>query len=633
MKFNQITFNRLYQQIATFLKKQYKRGNNIFTLGSPSGQILQVITQLFQMNMLHIQNVQNSFNFSETNGQTNISFMRNMARVGQYDPSRATSSVGTLSISVKGGVNITDEIDGNNLVFRNKQRLKCAKNNLEYILDLSDDELTFSISNPNDIVLNVIQGEWKDDLSFTGTGEINQSINIPKPSTNEDVDNYNFKVFVNGELWTRKKHKYELLPNEKAFIAYTGFNGGVDIIFGNNQEGLAPELGNIIEIQYLVTNGTDGNLQNTQINEFKFIDQPENEFGDEVNIDNLYDISVKEELSFGTNGDDADFIRKILPYASSNFVLSGPDQYKFFLMRLGLFNIIDVYTTDKSSTKLIKDIYKLAKTNTDLLNEINNADNTSTLKQMVKSNLNEIILLRKMLLQDGGENIVNIMLIPNISLYYGIDTDSNYFTVDENLFILSDLDKERILNYLTREGIQVISNEVRIIDSVLKKYVVNVTARIYDDSTELNVINSITNVISEYFTLQMRRDRIPPSDLIRKLDTLNSIDSVDVSFVSKDNEMYHKEFLVKAAQFKIENERFPENTEIVMSDGNTYEENRTIGLDPVLGDILIEKDEVPIIRGGFTDRYNNFYNLEPGDGEFSSVNIMILPNKTKRSGL
>jgi hypothetical protein len=633
MKFNQITFNRLYQQIISSLKKTYKRGNNIFTLASPSGQILQVLTELYQLNMLYIQNVQNSFNYAETTSNTNIDFMRNMARVGQYNPSRSTSAVGTISLSIRGGVNISEEINSSKIVFSNRQRLRCTKNNLDYILNLSDDELLFNLSNNNDIILSVIQGEYIDNLVFTGSGEINQSVSIPKPSNIQDIDNFEFKVFVNDQLWTRKLHKYDLLLNEKAYVAYTGFNGGIDIIFGNSDEGMIPELGSIIRVEYLLTNGSDGNLQNTQINEFKFIDQPTNEFGDEINIDNIYDINVIEELSFGTNGDDADFIKRILPYASSNFVLSGPDQYKFFLMRLGLFSIIDVYTTDKSSVSLIKDIYHLAKKNTDLLNTISTADNTSTLKQLVKSNLDEIVLLRKMLLQDGGENIINLVLVPNIELYYGIETDSNYFTIDESLFILSDLDKQRILSYLTKEGIQVISNEVRIIDVVLKKYIINVTTRIYDDATETNVINNIINTISTYFTTQMRRDRIPPSDIIRLLDELNDIDSVDVSFISKDDETYHKEFLVKAAQFKLQNERFPENTEIIMSDGNTYDENRTIGLDPILGDILIEKDQIPIIRGGFTDRYNNYYNTQPGDGIFSSVNVMILPNKTRRKGL
>jgi len=70
-----------------------------------------------------------------------------------------------------------------------------------------------------------------------------------------------------------------------------------------------------------------------------------------------------------------------------------------------------------------------------------------------------------------------------------------------------------------------------------------------------------------------------------------------------------------------------------MSDGKTYDSENAIGLDPILGDILIEKEELPIIRGGFTDRYNNFYNMQPGNGLFSPINILILPEKTRRKKL
>ena len=38
----------------------------------------------------------------------------------------------------------------------------------------------------------------------------------------------------------------------------------------------------------------------------------------------------------------------------------------------------------------------------------------------------------------------------------------------------------------------------------------------------------------------------------------------------------------------------------------TYNPNASPGLDPILGDILFDSSEVPIIRGGWYDR-NNFY--------------------------
>lgn len=628
MKINEITFNRIYQKVINNLKKTYNKAGSVFTLASPSGHILQTLTQLFQTNMLYLQNVQNTFDLS-ADSIIDDKQMRTLAKIGQYNPSRSSAAFGSIKLMEQGGVNINEEIKGSSITFTNYMNLKNIKNNLNYTLDLGQDKLTFSLLNNNAIILNVIQGEWKTDLKFTGTGEINQSFTVPAPKTG-DIDNYKFKIYVNSELWQVKKHKFDLLPNEKACVVYTSFTGGIDIIFGNNNEGLVPNIGDIIEVHYLETVGTDGNLIDTQINDFQLLDYPIDEYGNEINISNIFDIDIYEEISFGSNGDTTESLKQILPYASSNFLLARPEQYKFFLERLNIFSTIDVYTSERSNNNLINEIYKLIKTNTDLLNKVNNDDNTSSLKQIINNNLQEIIYLRKLLLTNGGDGLINILLIPDITTYYNIGNDTNYFTINEELFKITEIDKKRVLNYLSNEGIQVITNEVNIVDTVIKKYLINITVRIYDDVRETNVINEIIDTVSDYFIYQMRRDRIPPSDIIRLLDTLHSIDSVDVEFISKDNEDYHKEFLIKATRFKLQNKREPEDTEIIMSDGKPYVRNKTIGLDPILGDILIDKNEIPIIRGGFTDRYNNKYNVMPGDGGYSSINILILPEKTRR---
>ena len=506
--------------------------------------------------------------------------------------------------------------------------MKNIKNDLDYILDLNANDLTFTLSNQTPIILNIIQGLWKQ-IKFTGTGEKNQSYIVPA-QTGKDIDNYRFKLYVNSELWEQKKHKHDMLQNEKAYVAYTSFSGGVDIIFGNGDEGMIPPIGSEIIFEFLLTDGQIGNIVDSEINNFKFIDLPKTFYGDDIDTEDFFDIDINTNITFGTNGDSVEYIKSVMPYVSANFVLASPDQYSFFLRRLGLFSTIDIFTSKRNDPNLINNIYKLAKKNTDLLNKINTIDNTDSLKQLVQQNLNEIILLRKSLLTEGGDNLVNIFLIPDIRIYYGKDKDVNYFNINVDKFILNSDEKQRILNYLSTEGIQIITNEVKILDPVLKKYVINITTRIYDDAIEDNIINNIIDTTSNYFIEQQRRDRIPPSDIIRLLDGIDGIDSVDLEFVSQANEEYHKEYIIKAEEFKNRNKRQAEPHEIIMSDGKKYNSENIIGLDNILGDILIEKNELPIIRGGFSNRYNNYYNIEPGNGQFSSINILILPQKTKR---
>jgi hypothetical protein len=554
---------------------------------------------------------------------------RALARVGQYNPSRGQAAFGTIKLKIRGGSDLS-EIPGGKIIFKDKYKLLNKSNNLNYVLELNQDSLTFTLDNQIPISLSIVQGEWKTQ-TFTGNGEINQSININSP-TSMQIDNYRFKVYVNSELWTPKTHKFDLLKDENAYVPYTSFTGGLDILFGNGNEGRVPDLGSIIRVEYFATNGIDGNITDDSINQFNFIDQPKSYYNEDIDVAQLFDIYIENKITFGSNGDTTQYLKSILPYASSNFVLAGPDQYNFFLRRLGIFSIIDVYVSDKNSVDTVNDIHKLLKTNTELLNTMNAADNNTTLRQLVETNLSEVKLLRKLLLTEGGNNVVNLFLIPDIRVFYG-NSDINYFNMDLDLLILDDNEHERILKYLSTAGIQIITNEVNIVKPKIKKFVINLTLRLYDDAVETNIINTITDTISTYFIEEMRRDRIPPSDIVRLIDAVDGVDSVTVEFVSEENENYHKEYLIKSKEFVIANGRNPKASEIIMSDGNIYDPIKSINLDLILGDIIIEKEDLPIIRGGFTDRYNNFYNLQPGDSVFSPINILILPEKTKRKKL
>lgn len=627
MKLTEITFKKLYQQIVYSLKQMYSRADSVFTLASPFGQILQTLTQLFQFTQLNVQNVQRSFDMNDPLN-ANEKAIRALARIGQYNPSRGQSASGSINVKLKQGVDIAAEIGGTSITFANRSRLKNSKNNFDYIVDLNQDTATFTLHNDSAISLPIVQGTYKT-ITFTGTGEKNQSFVVPSP-VGKDIDNFKFKLYVDSQLWQNKRHKFDMLPLEQAYVALTSFSGGVDIMFGNGNEGAIPPLGSIITFEYLVTDGVDGNLLDTQLNEFKFIDFPFNEFGDDISADTLLDIYIDTEVTFGSDGDTPDYLKSIMPYTSANFVLAGPDQYKFFLKRLGVFSLIDVYTSDKIPSNLPQKMYELAKANQDMFNQMANTDNNSTLKTLVEANLNEIRLMRKLLITSGGENLINLFLIPDIRVFYGRAKDANYFNIDLSAFTLDAVEKNRVLNYLSQEGLQVITNEVKVVDPEIIRYAVNITTRLYDDAIDNNVMNAMVNVISDYFINEARRDRIPASDLVRLMDGIDGVDSVTVEFVSEATETYHKEFLVKSEQFFLTNNTVAQDTDIIMSDGNSYDSERFVGLDPILGDILIEKHQLPIIRGGFSDRYNNVYSTVPGQTAYSPVNIVVLPQRTKR---
>jgi hypothetical protein len=143
----------------------------------------------------------------------------------------------------------------------------------------------------------------------------------------------------------------------------------------------------------------------------------------------------------------------------------------------------------------------------------------------------------------------------------------------------------------------------------------------YSDTTDDSVNAQILDKISEYFLDLKRINRIPKLDLIRELSSISDIHSVDIQFISKKNEDYHKENMIRI-QNKLDNYDSSYNTDISVKSLTGYDPSEVIGIDPTLGDMLFDPEELPIIRGGWYDR-NGIYYTDSVDGiGMKSVNII-----------
>ena len=147
----------------------------------------------------------------------------------------------------------------------------------------------------------------------------------------------------------------------------------------------------------------------------------------------------------------------------------------------------------------------------------------------------------------------------------------------------------------------------------------------YSDATDDSVNSQILDKISEYFLNLTRVNRIPKLDIIKQLSLISDIHSVDIKFISKKNEDYHKENIISIKN-KIENYDTSYNNDISIKKSSSYDQTKTLGLDPVLGDILFEPDELPIIRGGWFDRNDIYYSSDINSNQLKSINI-ITKNK------
>jgi hypothetical protein len=190
------------------------------------------------------------------------------------------------------------------------------------------------------------------------------------------------------------------------------------------------------------------------------------------------------------------------------------------------------------------------------------------------------------------DNIIYLILVPDIQLT--LKSNETYFDIPLSRFKLTNAQRDRIYQLLDESGQKIVTTVVKILDPVLTKYVVNIALTIFEGNDPDTIKSQITSILSDYFLNIRRRDKIPRSDLIAAIEAISGVDSVSLYFVGESNE---------AAKTQSPN-------------------SPDIGFDE-FGDIVMGKDEIVVISGGWEDRNGIYYDYGAGMSTLSSVNIDI----------
>jgi hypothetical protein len=558
--FSEITFTNIKFEVEKFLKDEYNKANVLFSAASPYGQILTVVENLHQLSLLYLKNAIGQFDLSQANSN-NERVIRNAAISAGHNPGRGISATGTLKLTLKSSADIEKDIPGARITLRNKLLLKNKTNSLSYSFNIGNETITHRITPNYQFFVPIIQGEWKVK-NYTGDGTSLQTLSVSEIGR-KDIENFNVEVSVNGDFYSLKKHLFEMLPGEKSCVVRTGFNGGIDIIFGNEGFGTIPSIGTLIEVKYLCTDGGLGNIFRRTVNDFKFIDDIISADGEVISVDKVFDIDIYTDINFGADKESLAFTKNILPIVSNNFVLGLPQQYAYEIKKLGVFSHVNAY--EKSGT-------------------------------------------------------IFIVATPNIRLFKSQNAD--YFSIDIKAFELDNYEKSKIDKYLRTGGNIQLTRKYKVVSPVLSYYTMNVFYMSYSDATDESVNAQVLDKISEYFLSLSRIGRIPKLDIIRELSTITDIHSVDLQFISKKNEDYHSENILIASN-KINKYTSSYNTDIstaALVPG--YDPYSVSGLDPILGDIIFESNEIPVIRGGWYDRNGVYYSDGIDGNGLRSVNLI-----------
>jgi len=549
-KKNRIAIEILIKDTIEYTVSTFNQGRTNFTVASAYGQIIFVTQNIAQLILYYIEDSITELNIRTA---TRANSVYGLASLAGHIATRAIASAGEISLVAK---NVgAQDLPGGVVVIPNYTKIKNKNNGLEYILDLPSDDTRVSADGRNNgVQFRIVQGSIETQI-FTGTGEPIQSYSSNAQQTAQ-IDNYFVNIYVNGQKWQKYESIYDIPRNGKGYLIRNGITNGIDVIFGNTNFGLPPELGSEIRVEYLITSGQTGNLQLMDGEEalYEWVETGFTIFGDDVDLNETFIIKNVNAPDFGSNPEPLGLTRLIAPKTSRSYVLANPDNYIIFLEKFNLFSIIDAYSTPGDM----------------------NVDD---------------------------DNIIYVFLVPDVRKR--LKSNENYFSLEEERFLLSTYQKNKVYDLIDRSGSKIVTTIVQIVDPIISRYVINISLITFQGFSEESIRQQVLQRLSDYFISIRRRDRIPRSDMIAILEGIEGIDSVNMSIISEKDELEYVKWNNLDPAIK-----------------GTIPPPTPVGLDE-FGDIIIKTKELPLIRGGFSDRRGVEY--EPGLNidKPSAVNIFV----------
>lgn len=556
-----IKASEIYEDAYEWLQRVYDQSKLVFTPASPFGQVLSVLSNITELILYYIEASISELNISKARSADSI---YGLAQLTGHNAFRGSCARGMISLRIN---NENDEIEGTYLEIKNKAKLYIEDNNLPYFLNLNSDFIRLNKQERLFQNVEIIQGEIETQ-TFTSNGSSLMSFSVV---TKMFTDNDLIKVFVNGEEWKKEESLYDMNANAECFLAKTNINGGINIFFGNGEFGKIPPAGAEIVVEYVKCDGYNGNL-NGNIMTIKFEDYGTDYQGNEIDLNEVLTVKIISAPTFGSNAENREFTKLMAPHASKSFVLANPDNYIHYLSKYDMFSFIDAYNTKED--EYLKD-----------------------------------------------DNVIYLTLVPNVTKK--VTDTKDYFNLTIDDFSLSENEKNGVMDLLNRSGRQLMTSEVVINDNVIKKYALNIAVRYFENYIKEDISSAIRKKLNTYFLNIQRRDRIPKSDIVALIENIDGVDSVNVYFVSEENEKAIKNGFYYVPVYKNDPytgiSKWVYNKKIVLQEG----EDPNLGLDN-FGDIKLERTEIGIIKGGFEDRNGNYYEEYPTQTGIGNLNIFFL---------
>ena len=473
----------LVQQAVEYLVMKYEQASNVFTPASPFGQLLSVISNIAELIFTYISHTAEELNIRTAQ---NIESIQGLAQLAGHEAYRGGAAYGVMGVKL----NTSNDFEGNHITIKNFSKFTIEDTGCVYFMNLPTNSIKLSVGG-SFVAIPFMQGEIESQ-TFVSNGKPLQSFN---PVIKGMTDHDNIAVRVNGKEWHKANSLYDMpaydRDNPEAseyFIVKTSPTIGISIFFGNDSFGQIPPSGALIEIIYIKTSGMAGNSNSTGLS-YSFIDVGIDEYGNEVDLNDVLIIETIAPPMLGTNYEDPEFTKVIAPKASKSFVLATPDNYVSFLSKYNQYSFIYAY-----HTKDDEDI--------------------------------------------TDDNVIYLKIIPNIKKK--LSSSEDYFEVPVSEFILDKYEKESLIGAIVNSGRMLIGSEVEIVDPEVKYFIINIVLRYFNNVDRASISSNIRSLLNKYFLNINRSDIVPKSDLISLIEGVEGVDACDVFFMTKDNEIAKK---------------------------------------------------------------------------------------------
>jgi hypothetical protein len=215
------------------------------------------------------------------------------------------------------------------------------------------------------------------------------------------------------------------------------------------------------------------------------------------------------------------------------------------------------------------------------------------------------------------DNVIYIFAVPDMKKKLAKNQD--YFSIPQEEMFFDQGEYDAMQKVLEDSGQQMVTTEVVFVKPKVRYYSIDINIRYFEGYTKEEIYTNVRTKLSDYLLNITRRDKLPKSDIIYILEDVDGIDAVNIRFISETEETALKNGYFESINVSVVPQepvtletvgngkqkyvffKKIEDVKVVPVDKSTDIPYSIKGLDQ-WGDIIMEKEEVAVFRGGWQDR-------------------------------